>query len=102
MLKLSAVIYMKLQEIFVFILLIIYIGLPILVTVLDKLFAIHKKYRIKERTLLIIGTFCSTVAMYVTMRIMRHKTLHNKFMYGLPLILLLKIVLLVIIYTYLK
>ena len=66
--------------------------LSVMVTVLDKFFASHRMRRISEKTLLCVGVFCSAVAMYVTMRIIRHKTRHNKFMYGLPLIAILKII----------
>ena len=35
--------------------------------------------------------------MYLTMRIIRHKTLHKKFMIGIPLIILLQIVLVLLL-----
>ncbi len=47
----------------------------------------HKK-RIPEKTLLIIGALSGCIAMYITMRVIHHKTKHMKFMAGLPLIML--------------
>ena len=73
--------------------------LSVAVTVLDKFFARHRMRRISEKTLLTVGVFCSTVAMYITMRIIRHKTRHNKFMYGLPLVAIFKFACLFFFYT---
>ncbi len=36
--------------------------------------------------------------MYAVMRIIRHKTLHNKFMVGIPLIILLQIAIILVVY----
>lgn len=57
----------------------------------DKLAAKNGKRRISEKNLMFVSVLGGSVAMYVTMRIIRHKTRHNKFMIGLPLIILTQI-----------
>jgi uncharacterized membrane protein YsdA (DUF1294 family) len=60
-------------------------------TLYDKSAAPRGARRIKERTLLIISAFGGSVAMYVVMRIARHKTKHLKFMAGIPVIIVMQI-----------
>ena len=61
----------------------------VLLTISDKLRAAKHKWRISEVTLLLVALFGGAAAEYITMRCIRHKTLHKKFMIGLPLILVL-------------
>lgn len=68
------------------------------VCVFDKHHARKRRRRISERTLLILSALGGGAAMYVTMRIIRHKTLHNKFMLGIPLIILIELVALLFAY----
>lgn len=65
----------------------------IIATCLDKFFASRDMFRISEKTLIILALLGGSIAEYTTMRIIRHKTLHRKFMLGLPLILLFQIAL---------
>ena len=44
----------------------------------------HGEKRIPENTLMYLGALGGALPMYVTMRIIRHKTKHKKFMIGLP------------------
>jgi uncharacterized membrane protein YsdA (DUF1294 family) len=46
--------------------------------------------RIPEKTLLILSALGGSVAMFVTMLIIRHKTKHVKFMLGIPLIMIVQ------------
>ncbi len=64
----------------------------IFVTISDKRRARLKKYRISEKTLLIISALGGSLAMYITMLAIRHKTKHIKFMAGIPLIMVLQAV----------
>lgn len=73
----------------------------VFMTIYDKRAAKRKKRRVPERTLLAIGFFGAALPMYITMRAIRHKTRHKKFMWGLPAIILLQIVLLYWWYSYL-
>ena len=58
----------------------------------DKLCAIHKWWRVPEMTLLAIALLGGSVGAIAAMRLFRHKTLHLKFKYGVPLIMVLQIV----------
>ena len=57
----------------------------------DKLCAIKKRWRVPERTLLALALVGGSIGALLAMRIFRHKTLHLKFKYGVPIILLLQI-----------
>ena len=52
----------------------------------DKQSSINNKRRISEKTLLIIAGLGGAIGEYLVMHFVRHKTLHQKFMVGLPLI----------------
>ena len=56
----------------------------------DKMAAKHRKQRISEKALLTVSLLGGAAAMYITMCIIRHKTKHNKFMVGLPIIILVQ------------
>ncbi len=53
-------------------------------TVKDKAAAKAGKWRVPEATLMLVGLFGGAEAMYATMKKIRHKTKHKKFMIGLP------------------
>ncbi len=57
---------------------------------LDKYKAKHKKWRTPEATLLILAALGGSPAALLAMYLFRHKTLHNKFRFGVPIILLLQ------------
>lgn len=59
---------------------------------LDKRAAILKRWRIKERTLLIFAAAGGAVGLYLSMSIFRHKTKHFKFTLGVPLIFVIQCV----------
>ena len=48
-----------------------------------------------EKTLLIIAALGGSIAMLITMRTIRHKTQHMKFMVGIPAIIVLQCALVV-------
>ncbi|MGN1417867.1 MAG: DUF1294 domain-containing protein [Acutalibacteraceae bacterium] len=58
--------------------------LCICLTVYDKSAAKKGKRRISEKTLMICGLFGGALAEFLTMKLIHHKTLHKKFMIGLP------------------
>ncbi len=63
----------------------------ICVCIYDKWAAKHKtESRIRERTLLLLSALGGSLAMYLTMQMIRHKTRHAKFMIGIPVIILLQ------------
>ncbi len=53
------------------------------------------KLRIPEKSLFLWSLLGGSLAMYVTMCLVRHKTKHLSFMIGIPLILILQIALIV-------
>lgn len=55
------------------------------ITAVDKMAAIKGRRRVPESTLMLVGLFGGALPMYVTMKVIRHKTKHKKFMIGLPL-----------------
>ena len=50
-------------------------------------------WRVPEAQLLLISALGGSVAMYLTMKAIRHKTQHPKFMIGIPAIMVLQIAL---------
>ena len=72
--------------------------ISIVVTCYDKAIAGKGIRRIPEATLLLLSALGGSVAMYITMQIIRHKTQHKKFMIGIPLIIVIQVVLVLFIY----
>jgi uncharacterized membrane protein YsdA (DUF1294 family) len=62
------------------------------ITILDKLAARRKAVRVPERTLLLLGALGGAAGMYFTMKTIRHKTKHLKFMLGLPVIFVVQLI----------
>ena len=60
---------------------------------IDKLKAKRAKWRISEATLLLLAAVGGSIGAWMGMKVWHHKTLHMKFRYGVPLILLLQIAL---------
>ena len=68
--------------------------IAVIITIHDKKQAQREGWRVRESTLLLIGALGGSPAMLLTMRKIRHKTRHAKFMVGLPVILVLQAALL--------
>ncbi len=58
----------------------------VIAVLLDKHRARRGKWRIPEKTLFLLAALGGTPGVYLTMRAIRHKTLHKRFMIGLPAI----------------
>lgn len=58
---------------------------------IDKLKARKGWWRIPEATLLLLATIGGSIGAWLGMKVWHHKTMHKKFRYGLPLILLLQL-----------
>ena len=58
---------------------------------LDKWKAKQSKWRIRESTLLGLAAIGGSIGALLAMKILRHKTKHNQFKYGVPLILVAQI-----------
>ncbi len=61
--------------------------ISVVVTIKDKSCAKNGKWRVPEKTLFILSALGGSVAMYITMKAIRHKTQHKRFMIGIPLIM---------------
>ena len=74
--------------------------IAVIVCIYDK--KISKKNRVElripEKTLFWLSVLGGSLAMYVCMLTVRHKTKHPRFMVGIPLILILQLVLLYMLF----
>mgnify|MGYP001022385141 FL=1 len=61
---------------------------------IDKWKAKHDKWRISEATLLSVTAIGGSIGAWVGMKVWHHKTMHKKFKYGIPLVMVLQFVLL--------
>ena len=64
---------------------------------IDKWKAKQGSWRISEATLLILAVIGGSIGALIGMKVWHHKTMHKKFKYGLPLILLAQIALIYLI-----
>ena len=64
--------------------------LAVILTAADKRRAKKHLWRIPEATLLLVSALGGSVAMYLTMRAIRHKTRKAKYMVGIPVIAILQ------------
>lgn len=62
----------------------------IMLTCSDKHLAVKGSRRVPEKKLFGAALLGGALAMYITMRTIRHKTLHKRFMIGLPAIIILQ------------
>jgi len=67
--------------------------LTFLVYGIDKWRAAHGCWRISEATLLMLAAVGGSIGALLGMKVWHHKTLHKKFKYGVPLIILAQIAL---------
>ena len=64
----------------------------VIITVYDKKAAKMRRKRIPENFLMLTAFCGGAIPMLITMKIIRHKTQHNKFMLGLPAIILIHLI----------
>ncbi len=73
----------------------------IIITVYDKKSAQKRpQSRIPEAKLLLFSLLGGSLAMYITMQSVRHKTQHIKFMLGIPLIMIFQIILIYFLFLF--
>ncbi len=72
----------------------------IFITVKDKINAKKHRQRTPEIALMILGLLGGAEAMYITMKIIHHKTKHIKFMLGLPVEIILHAVIVFLLTKY--
>lgn len=66
---------------------------------IDKYKAKKGKWRISEATLLTMAAIGGSIGAWAGMRLWHHKTMHKKFKYGIPLIIIMQIALAVYLHT---
>lgn len=81
----------------------IYLGVVNMVTfalfAYDKYCAQHDRWRVRESTLLFWSAIGGALGAGVAMEVCRHKTLHLKFKFGVPLLLFVQIILIGLLLT---
>ena len=60
---------------------------------IDKYKAKKNKWRISEATLLTMAAIGGSIGAWAGMRLWHHKTMHKKFKYGIPIIIILQVAL---------
>lgn len=65
---------------------------------IDKFNSINKLHRISEATLMFFGVIGGALAMFLTMKLVHHKTRKPKFMVTFPLLTIAHIVLFLLYY----
>ena len=65
---------------------------------IDKLKAKKGKWRIPESTLLLLAIIGGSIGAWLDIKVWHHKTLHKKFKYGIPLIVIVQIAIAVYIF----
>ena len=58
---------------------------------IDKRKAKRTKWRIPEATLLGVAVIGGSIGAWVGMKVWHHKTMHNKFKYGIPAIIIVQL-----------
>ena len=66
---------------------------------IDKYKAKKGRWRISEATLLMMAVIGGSIGAWSGMRLWHHKTMHKKFKYGIPIIIILQVVLAVYLLT---
>ena len=66
---------------------------------IDKFKARKNLWRISEATLLTMAAIGGSIGAWAGMRLWHHKTMHKKFKYGIPLIIIMQIALAVYLLT---
>lgn len=82
-----------LKEVVIYLLAVNFIGF--LAMGIDKFKAKQGMWRTKEKTLFLIATFGGSIGTIIGMYTFRHKTKHNSFVVGMPIILIVQVSILI-------
>ena len=66
---------------------------------IDKYKAKKGKWRISEATLLTMAAIGGSIGAWAGIRLWHHKTMHKKFKYGIPIIIIMQIALVTYLHT---
>lgn len=74
----------------------------VVITMIDKQRAKRGAWRVPEKSLFACCFAGGCPGVYVTMRAIRHKTLHKRFMWGIPAIFTLQVVVILVVYYFFR
>ena len=66
---------------------------------IDKYKAKKNQWRISEATLLTMAAIGGSIGAWAAMRLWHHKTMHKKFKYGIPVMIIMQIALVAYLHT---
>ena len=66
----------------------------------DKWKAKRSKWRITEAALLLLAVLGGSIGAWLGMKVWHHKTMHKKFKYGIPLIIIVQVAVVLLIKLY--
>ena len=66
---------------------------------IDKYKAKKNQWRISEATLLMMAVIGGSIGAWAGMRLWHHKTMHQKFKYGIPIIIIMQVSLVVYLHS---
>ena len=66
---------------------------------IDKYKAKKERWRISEATLLLMAVIGGSIGAWAGMRLWHHKTMHKKFKYGIPIIIIMQVSLVVYLHS---
>ncbi|MBN1046347.1 MULTISPECIES: DUF1294 domain-containing protein [unclassified Clostridium] len=84
----------------IYLLFINFIGFCIML--IDKNRAIHKEWRVPEKTLIGISIIGGSIGMILGMFTFRHKTKHLKFLLGIPVIIIIQFYIVIYLCNYVR
>ncbi|WP_252236672.1 DUF1294 domain-containing protein [Clostridium sp. CH2] len=84
----------------IYLLFINFIGFCIML--IDKNRAIHKEWRVPEKTLIGISIIGGSIGMLLGMFTFRHKTKHLKFLLGIPVIIIIQFYIVIYLCNYVR
>ena len=88
--KIISVVYLEDVGLYLFWYLVIINLVSAAVCVFDKRRAVRNKWRISEKSLMLLAVLGGGVGMYAAMLAVRHKTRKKKFMIGIPVIIIIE------------
>jgi len=65
--------------------------LGFITVIFDKNKAKRRRFRVPEKYFFLIGVLGGALGVYLGMRLFRHKTRHRRFVYGIPLLIVVNL-----------
>lgn len=74
----------------------------LIIMLVDKRKAIKNRWRIPERTMIVLAIIGGSLGIYAGMQLFRHKTKHAKFYIGVPLILAVQVIITLYLFLWMQ